>query len=385
MVLIGLDRGSDPTKKGRDTEAIALTPGLCWHKSICWSFNGMARSVAITILSGIVVLMMSANSSAQSDEICREFGETPTREVDGRTNRLASYVFGRIILKGVAAGQVPRVVAVYSDMRQPATRQLIGRSGSYCFRRMGTGAMLVIEVDGIESARKSISDIGAVRQREDFEILVTAGRPDAPPGVISTKFSRPPNEKTTELYRKAADAEASKDAQRAIEFVKEIIALDPEDFVAWAKLGSLHLADNQIADAEAAFKRAIAARPDYTPALLNIGIILAVRKQFPDAIDAFKRAVISDPSSARAYRLLGEAYLQNRQGTMGLAALDEALRIDPVGMAECHLLKARLYDLAGAKALAAQEYKAFLAKVPDHPDKKAFQNYIKSNINAPSD
>ena len=76
---------------------------------------------------------------------------------------------------------------------------------------------------------------------------------------------------------------------------------------------------------------------------------------------------------------MGEAYLQARRGNDGLAALDEALRLDPVGMAECHLLKARLYDLAGARKLAAAEYKVFLLKVPNHSDKKKLEKYIKDN------
>ena len=48
-------------------------------------------------------------------------------------------------------------------------------------------------------------------------------------------------------------------------------------------------------------------------------------------------------------------------------------------MAECHLLLARLYDLAGAKNLATHEYKIFLTKIPDHPDKKKLEEYIKKN------
>ena len=48
-------------------------------------------------------------------------------------------------------------------------------------------------------------------------------------------------------------------------------------------------------------------------------------------------------------------------------------------MAECHLLKARLYDLVGAKNLAAAEYKLFLTKEPDYADKKKLEEYIKNN------
>lgn len=93
----------------------------------------------------------------------------------------------------------------------------------------------------------------------------------------------------------------------------------------------------------------------------------------------FQRTIALEPSSAFAHRLLGEAYLQERQGSKAIAALDEALRLDPNGMSECHLLKARLYDLVGAKDLAAAEYKAFLEKVKDHPDRKKFEKYIKDN------
>lgn len=326
-----------------------------------------------------IVLILSAAASAQADEICREFGETPTREFD-RTNRLAPYVFGRIVLKGlVTNAKPPRITVVYSDSRQPAIRQVISRSGNYCFRRQGTGGMLIVDVEGIEALRKTVTDIGDVRQREDFEIIVPQTDKDAPPGVVSTRFTRSPNDKTADLYKKAGEAESNKQPKQAIFFVKEIVAIDPEDFIAWAKLGSLLVAANQQKDAEAAFTRALELRPDYSTALINFGMLWAFQSQFETAIALFERAIRSDPKSAIAHRLLGEAYLQIRKGTLGLAALDKALELDPAGQAECHLLKARLYDLVGAKHLASAEYRAFLKKVPDNPDKKKFEKYIKDN------
>ena len=81
----------------------------------------------------------------------------------------------------------------------------------------------------------------------------------------------------------------------------------------------------------------------------------------------------------RALQLLGEAYLQARQGTLAVQALNDAIRLDPIGMAECHLQLAHLYELAGARQLAAKEYKTFLSKVPDHPDQKKLEKFIKDN------
>lgn len=327
----------------------------------------------------IALMLVSGTVFGQADDICREFGETPTREV-GRDNRLVPYVYGRIVLKGLdPAAKRPRVTAIYSDSLQPATRQLVGKSGNYCFQKRGTGGTLVIDIEGSEAARKSVSDLNTTRQREDFEIYPPRVNQTAPPGVISTKFARDPNEKTVELYKKASEMEREKKTERAVEIIREIVTIDPTDFIAWAKLGSLYAERNQLAEAEAAFKHCLSVRKDYVPAMLNIGILRAVQGQYEGAVEIFEHAVASDPTSARSYRLLGEAYFQVKRGSDGLAALDEALRIDPQGMAECHLLKARLYDLAGAKNLASAEYKAFLAKVEDHPDKKKFEKYIKEN------
>lgn len=325
------------------------------------------------------MLFLGITVRAQADDMCREFGETPSRE-SGRDNRLVPFVYGRVVLKGVRPdGKAPRIIAIYSDSLQPATRQVIGRTGNYCFQKRGSGGTLVIELDGVEVARKSVFDVTNTRQREDFDIFPPGSPAGAQPGVVNAKFARPSNEKTADLYKKASEAEQNKDIRKAIEFVSEIVAADPEDFIAWSKLGSLELGEQRLPEAEAAFKRSFKLRPDYTPAILNLGIVSALKSDVPAAIDYFERAVVADAGYARAYCLLGEAYLQARRGNDGLAALDEALRLDPIGMAECHLLKARLFDLAGAKNLASKEYKAFLAKVANHPDKKKFEKYIKDN------
>jgi tetratricopeptide (TPR) repeat protein len=294
--------------------------------------------------------------------------------------RAVPYVFGKVKMTGPqAAVDKLRVAVVYSDNRRPATRLVLGRSGSFCFRRVSSGGLLVLEVDGVEQARRAVPDLAVIRHREDFEISTPDIAPNAPPGVIDTKFVRQPNEKTADLYKKAAQAESDQRNDEAIAFVTQIVERDPQDFIAWAKLGSLYLAKNSLLEAQKAFERSLSIQADYPSAILNLGIVRALRNDIQGAIALFQRAVSADPRSAAAFRYLGEAYLQNRQGTLGLTALDKALELDPVGMAECHLLKARLYDLAGAKNLAATEYKAYLTKVPNSPERPKYELYIKEN------
>ena len=331
-----------------------------------------------SVLIFFALIVLAASASAQADEICGEVGLRPTMDSPGEK---VPYVYGRIILKGHdPSAKFPKVTVGFLDAQRSQGRLTVYKSGNYCFRRSsGGGGTIIIEVEGVETARRSLSSLGPLQQREDFEIYLTQLQRSVPPGVVSAKFSRPQNEKTVGLYRQTAEAERDKKLDKAVKYGKEIVSIDPADFIAWAKLGSLYFEQNSLSDAESAFKRSLELKPEYTPALINFGTLRAVQKQFDAAIELFKQAIATDATSARSYRLMGEAYLQIRKGTLGLEALNEAIKLDPIGQAECHLLIARLYDLAGAKNLASHEYKIFLTKVPNHPDKKKFEQYIKEN------
>jgi hypothetical protein len=330
-----------------------------------------------TILAAIFVLaLFIAGANGQADEICSEFGITPS--LDSPFAHIP-YVFGRVVLKGFDPGAKPPKVTIALTGQQSTDRQILGKSGNYCFRIRGTGGSLLVEVNGVETARRSLPSIGGSQQREDFDIYSTASQRTIPPGTISAKFSHSQNDKTIELYKKAAEAEKRKDVVKAVGYLKEAVSIDAADFIGWAKLGSLYYEQNSLPEAEAAFRRSLEQKVEYTPAWIYVGRIRVAQKQFGAAIEIFKHAASLDSISARTFQLLGEAYLQARLGTLGVQALNEAIRLDPIDMAECHLQLAHLYQLAGAKQMAAKEYRIFLEKVPDHPDKKKFAKFIKEN------
>ncbi len=327
----------------------------------------------------VFVLLLSAFTvqiKAQADEFCAESGNSPT--MDSPFSRIP-YVFGRISIKGLLSNEkFPNVTIFLSGGQERAERLSISRTGNYCFRVKSTGGTLIIEVNGMEVTRRALPAING-QFREDFEIQAGETNKTAPPGVISVKYSRPPNPATVELYKKAFEAEATGGQKELIETLKQIVAIDAEDFVAWAKLGSIYQEKRSYKEAIAAFTKSLEGRIDYIPAWINVGMIRIAEKQYEAAIAVLLQAAEFDPTSARIYQLLGEAYLQSRQGTLGAEALNKAIELDPVGMAEIHLQLAHLYQLAGVNKLAAAEYKHFLSKVPAHPDKKKFEAFIKKN------
>ena len=328
------------------------------------------------IILSLIGLVAPAVVRAQVDDICREFGVIPSLDMPWSQ---IPYLYGKIMLHGFDPGSKPRVTVIFADRDNPSKKISLSKTGSYCFKRAGSGGSIVIEVDGIEITRRSLPSFGAAQHREDFDIYPNSSANSAPPGTVSAKFSHPRNEKTVELYQKAAKAEREKDLAAAAGFVKEIVAIDPADFIAWSILGSLYLDQKAFADSDAALRKSLGLKIEYTTAWINVGRLRVAQKQLEAAIEIFKHAASLEPKSARIYRLLGETYLQAKQGTQGVEALNVAITLDPAGMADCHLLIARLYDLAGARTLAAREYRAFLAKVPDYPDKGKLEKYIAEN------
>ena len=59
--------------------------------------------------------------------------------------------------------------------------------------------------------------------------------------------------------------------------------------------------------------------------------------------------------------------------------MNEALKLDPIGMANAHLRLVALYNLAGYKDRAAIEYNEFLKKKPDYPEAQKLRDYIIAN------
>jgi Flp pilus assembly protein TadD len=334
------------------------------------------KKIALSVSLAFVLFGFSNTANGQVDDICREYGIMPS--LDSPFAQVP-YLYGKVVLNGFDAAAKRKVTVAFSDRDNPAKRITLSKTGNFCFRRSGAGGSIVVEVDGVEVARRMLPGFGAAQQREDFEIYPSSGQIGSSPATVSAKFPYPRNEKTVALYQKASEAEKAKDIDKAIAMVKEIVQIDPPDFIAWSILGSLYMEKGAYAESDAAFRRSLELKVEYTPAWINVARLRIAQKQPEAAIELLKHATSLEPTSARAFKLLGETYLQTKQGTLAVDALNQAIKLDPNGMAECHLLLGRLYDAAGAKKLATREFRAFLAKVPDYADKAKLQKYIQAN------
>ena len=181
------------------------------------------------------------------------------------------------------------------------------------------------------------------------------------------------------VFSMATDAVGRKNYAKAAMLLQQLVAADAKDFEAWAVLANVHFMQKNFAEAENEYLHAIDARPQLFLALLNLGRLEITLKKYDVAVETLTRAVKVRADSPDANYFLGESYLRLKKGSRAVPYLNEAVRLDPDGMAEVHLRLATLYQAAGLPSKAAAEYEAFLKKRPDYRDRRKLEKYIAEN------
>jgi Tfp pilus assembly protein PilF len=300
--------------------------------------------------------------------------------------RAVASITGTLNVTGVSnSDRAPTYsVAVYAGGVFVA-RKRVKNGGSfyfYCVPR--ENVTLVGEVDSAEMSSISmgfLADSPAIN-RQDVNITWSDKQdPKERSGVVSARSAYERSKPNQKLFDKALDELEAGKSEAAAKSLKELVENDPKDWAAWTVLGNIHYNDKRFEDAEKAYDRSMELRNDYVPALIGKGRTTLNLKRSDKAIEVLKAALAIDPNSADVNHYLGEAYFQIRKGSLGIPHMNRAIEIDPNGKAELHLRIAGLYNAAGAKNLAANEYKLFLQKKPDYPERQKMEKYITDNQN----
>jgi tetratricopeptide (TPR) repeat protein len=130
------------------------------------------------------------------------------------------------------------------------------------------------------------------------------------------------------IYSRLANLQMRRGQQaEAITSFEKAAQLNPSDTESLSDLGLAYLDTGRLADAERAFKWAVATGKDYAPAHNGLGLVAIQKNDLPAARDHFKRAVELDP-----------------------------------GLLEAQLNLGRIYKMTGANARARECFEAFLAR-----------------------
>ena len=273
-------------------------------------------------------------------------------------------------------------VILYSETGVLVARQPTPNNGRFRFNNLPLGVyLLVIEVENAEVARLSVDlrspMLREVRRDISLEWRLPSGA--TKPGVVPVADTYVRGPATEKLFQRALKAKDRKQYTKASELLEQIIQKDAKDFQAWFELANVHFLSKKIEHAENEYLRAIDIHAGFFLALLNLGRLELSQQRYDVAVEVLRRAVTAGPESPDATYFLGEAYLQLKRGSYAALCFEEALRLDPQGMAEVHLRLALLYDRANMKDKAALQYEQFLKKKPNYPERKKLEQYIAAN------
>ena len=277
------------------------------------------------------------------------------------------------------------VLVLMTDTGKVIERQSAMVNSTYKFFGLRNGNYeIVVESAGMSIARIPVTINSSrkteVRQNIEMEwVPPTPSKAGAKPGAISTAdyYERPAGNQP--LFDQALAAVKKKKHEDAVALLRQVVAADGKDHIAWAYLGAEQSALKDAAEAERSYKRALELRPDLLAAALNLGRLYAIEKNFNAAAEVLKPAVEKHPDSADATFLLAQSYLQTGKNDEAVPLFREAVRLDPKGKSEAHLGLAAILNAAGQKDKAAVELEQFLAKQPNDPRREKFEEYIRQN------
>jgi len=274
-------------------------------------------------------------------------------------------------------------VILYTTGGDLIARQTVGNNSRYRFTDVPSGDYeLVVEVESSEIARihLMLNETFKTDIRRDIE-LEWRENPignNKKAGITSAQayHRTSTNEKR---FAKAETAIDEKKYSEALDLMLQVLNEDGNDYEVWTELGTVFLMQQDAGKAESAYERSCEVNPSFFQSFFNLGKLRMSQKRFEAAIDPLEQSIKIRPNSAQANNLLGETYLQLQKGSKAVIYLNEALRLDPDGMAQVHLRLAKLYNAAGMKSKAAEEYEEFLKKRPNYLDRKTLEQYITQN------
>jgi len=140
--------------------------------------------------------------------------------------------------------------------------------------------------------------------------------------------------------------------QQKISELKNIVAADPGNFLAWVALGNEYFDSNQLMDSIQAYDKALEIKPDSPDVLTDQGVMFKRLGWFDRAIENFTRAHEINPAHATSYYNLGVVYRYDLQDfDKAREAWTRFLEINPSGPGSDRVRQ----DLASMQAQPVQQ------------------------------
>lgn len=304
--------------------SLVLVPFLLWQTSVLSTGEAVAQRARSS-------RFQDPSSSLEAAHVL--FGDIEFLGLPKSRSKISGV---RVLLKSLS-GQILR-------------RQSVGLRGRYRFNEVPNGDYyLAVQANGRVQVQIPllVNEFKSTDLRHDLELTWTEANPAfgaAEWGGLETYFRSSGNRLQFERVQLEIDRHKLAEAAATL---NSLLETDPDDFEAWTLFGGLCLLTGDQTAALESYRKAFALNPDYVPMLFNLGKLEVFGHSYEEAIEHLGRAILFQPDLAEAHYLLGEAYLQVKQGSKAVEQFSQALDLEPVKMADAHLRMAALYHAAG--------------------------------------
>jgi tetratricopeptide (TPR) repeat protein len=242
-------------------------------------------------------------------------------------------------------------------------------NGRFHFRMLLAGAY-VLMVGGLQQTVEvgpSLADSKG-RVRVTFDLRDA----DAEPGLerrasVSVRELSTPKAARRE-YDEAQKALGQRDVSAAVAHLKRAVELAPQFSAAWNHLGTIAYQTGQYVEAEADFRKGLAADPHAYAPLVNLGGVLINLAKWDEALEYNRRAVLASPNDALANSQLGSTYFYTGDLDSAEKYLTAAKQLDPAHFSHPQMLLAEIHLRRNEPEAAAQELQDLLERHPDLPN-----------------
>ncbi len=194
-------------------------------------------------------------------------------------------------------------------------------------------------------------------QSETARAVLAQGRARGLQGPAVDDLARRLTPNLTDPLAPALALREAGDYRQAQTWLRDHLAVQPQDAAAWAHLTQVLLLDRQVAAAANALQRALALAPQAAVVQRNQARLALAGQQPEAALAAAQQAHRTDPADPENQLVLAAALGATGHLVAAMTAVDTALQARPdyaEALAQRALFKARAGDLAGALADANQ-------------------------------
>jgi Tfp pilus assembly protein PilF len=260
---------------------------------------------------------------------------------------------------------------------KPEVVSVTDRSGTATFRNIAAGGhTLIVSLEGNEVYRDQFAVRDSVGMKSaSLRVFINAGKSHLQLDTISANDLKAPA-KSRKHYQSALASIRSHDYPKAVQFLKQALAVYPEYARAHNAKGVVFGLMDRVPESEAAFRDAILYDAEFAEPHINLGRLLLESERFSEARDELQKAVDLKQEHVPAIELLIEVMLRIHDENSAVSLVRSLHSRGTDHPAQFHLKIASELERHTMIPLAMEQYSLVLQDQPSDAERSAAQGAL---------